>query len=269
MNCRDFESNVLGLDCGEAPGAGAVEHAASCAACREELQAIEDLYSALGDLARHDAAIEAPVYLEASLLKELARSGEQVRATGVTTRWARSRRFRFAIAAAAAAIMVAAVIAVVRWNFVRPNPGAPVGVGRQIQTGSPEPGAHKDDSKDSPAVNPNAVKPDKPQKPDQQTGTGGRVAKEREGNKPSKGMKRGPANPMGRDDFEIATDYFPIDVGSFMQPIDGGQIVRIKVPRSALRSYGLPVDPLRADEAVKADVVLGNDGMARAIRFVR
>jgi hypothetical protein len=266
MNCRDFESNVLGLDRGEAPGAGAVEHAASCAACREELQAIEDLQRALSDLARHDAAIDAPVYLEASLLKKLAQDGKQVRATGVTTRWARSRRLRFAIAAAAAAIMVAAVIAVVRWNFVRPNPGAPVGGGHEIQTGSPEPGAHKDDSKNSLAVKPDAVKPEMP---DQRAAAGGGVAKDREGNKPSRGMKRAAAHPAGREDFEIATDYFPIDVGSFMQPIDGGQIVRIKLPRSALRSYGLPVDPMRADEAVKADVVLGNDGMARAIRFVR
>jgi hypothetical protein len=266
MNCRDFESNVLGLDCGESPSVAALEHAASCPGCRKELEAIGDLRTTLSALARHDAAIEAPVYLEASLLKKLAQGGEQVRATGVTTRWARSRRFRFAIAAAAAAVMITAVIAVVRWNSVGRNQGTPVAGSHDIQT---EPGVHKDDAKTPQHVSSVPVQPGTAEH--QANAHGGRVAsaQEREEKKPSKGTRRGPSRPMGRDDFEIATDYFPIDLGGFMQPIDGGRIVRIKLPKSALRSYGLPVDPLRADEAVNADVVIGNDGMARAIRFVR
>jgi len=51
--------------------------------------------------------------------------------------------------------------------------------------------------------------------------------------------------------------------------MDGGQVMRVELPRSALMSFGLPMDMERAAERIKADVVVGNDGLARAIRFVR
>ena len=47
------------------------------------------------------------------------------------------------------------------------------------------------------------------------------------------------------------------------------QLGRVELPRSSLASFGLPVNLERAGERIKADVVVGNDGMARAIRFVR
>jgi hypothetical protein len=46
-------------------------------------------------------------------------------------------------------------------------------------------------------------------------------------------------------------------------------VLRVELPRSSLASFGLPVNLERAGERIKADVVVGNDGMARAIRFVR
>jgi hypothetical protein len=51
--------------------------------------------------------------------------------------------------------------------------------------------------------------------------------------------------------------------------MDGGQVMRVELPRSALMSFGLPMDMERATERIKADVLVGNDGLARAIRFVR
>lgn len=44
---------------------------------------------------------------------------------------------------------------------------------------------------------------------------------------------------------------------------------RLRLPRTALLGVGLPVNMDRADDSVKADVVFGEDGMARAIRFVK
>ena len=52
-------------------------------------------------------------------------------------------------------------------------------------------------------------------------------------------------------------------------PLTSGQLVRVSVPRSALASLGLPVNPASSSDAVKADVLLGDDGLAHAIRFVR
>ena len=45
--------------------------------------------------------------------------------------------------------------------------------------------------------------------------------------------------------------------------------MRVELPRSALMSFGLPMNMERAGERIKADVVVGEDGLARAIRFVR
>ena len=67
---------------------------------------------------------------------------------------------------------------------------------------------------------------------------------------------------------EIATDFMPLS-GSDLIPIEGGSVVRVELPRSALASFGLPMNMERAGERIKADVVVGNDGLARAIRFVR
>lgn len=66
---------------------------------------------------------------------------------------------------------------------------------------------------------------------------------------------------------EIATDFilltYDSEVGS------DAQLVRVELPRSAMANFGLPVNMDRADQRVKADVLMGADGLARAIRFVQ
>src|SRR5688572_618992 len=68
---------------------------------------------------------------------------------------------------------------------------------------------------------------------------------------------------------EVATDFVPVGYGSAMDLQEGGQLVRVELPRLALASFGLPVNMDRVDERVKADVLVGPDGLARAIRFVK
>lgn len=72
-----------------------------------------------------------------------------------------------------------------------------------------------------------------------------------------------------RGDAAALTDFVPISAGTNSAPLDGGQVVRVEAPRSALASLGLPVDARRANEKVKADLLLAHDGTAHAIRFVR
>lgn len=45
-------------------------------------------------------------------------------------------------------------------------------------------------------------------------------------------------------------------------------VVRVEVPRSAMLAVGLPVSSERVTELVEADVMLGADGLARAVRFI-
>ena len=67
---------------------------------------------------------------------------------------------------------------------------------------------------------------------------------------------------------EIATDFISLTYGAPEVGADA-QLVRMELPRSAMASFGLPVNMDRADQRVKADVLLGADGLARAIRFVQ
>ena len=68
---------------------------------------------------------------------------------------------------------------------------------------------------------------------------------------------------------EIATDFIPLSYVTAANLQDGGQIIRVELPRSALAKFGLPVNMDRYNEKVKADVLFGVDGMAHAIRFVQ
>jgi hypothetical protein len=71
------------------------------------------------------------------------------------------------------------------------------------------------------------------------------------------------------DEAEVVTEFFPLREGEDITALDSLEVVRVELPGSALGEVGLPVDPETMNEPVKADVVLGQDGLARAIRFVR
>jgi hypothetical protein len=68
---------------------------------------------------------------------------------------------------------------------------------------------------------------------------------------------------------EIATDFIPLGNINSTSFQEGGTIMRVELPRSALVRFGLPVNMDRVNEKVKADVWLGVDGLAHAIRFVQ
>src|SRR5215813_8387089 len=68
---------------------------------------------------------------------------------------------------------------------------------------------------------------------------------------------------------EYATDFVPLSYGGVKKPMESGEVIRLEMPRSALIAFGLPVNVDRADTPVKAELLLGEDGMARSIRFLR
>ncbi|MDQ1560452.1 MAG: hypothetical protein QOD32_3512 [Pyrinomonadaceae bacterium] len=72
------------------------------------------------------------------------------------------------------------------------------------------------------------------------------------------------------NETESVTEFISLVAGApAATPLESGQLVRVQLPRAALASLGLPLNAERDNEPVKADVLLGNDGLARAIRFVR
>jgi len=65
---------------------------------------------------------------------------------------------------------------------------------------------------------------------------------------------------------EVVTDFFPLMDPA--PPFERGQLLRVQLPASAMQMVGLPVREDRLAEPVQADVLVGEEGLPRAIRFV-
>ncbi|MCC6363452.1 MAG: hypothetical protein IT165_07990 [Bryobacterales bacterium] len=75
------------------------------------------------------------------------------------------------------------------------------------------------------------------------------------------------SRPLARPE-ENVTQFIPLRYG---KPVESGetlQVVRITLRRADLLRLGLPVAPDGGSGLVKADVLLGEDGLTKAIRFV-
>jgi len=66
---------------------------------------------------------------------------------------------------------------------------------------------------------------------------------------------------------EIVTDFFPLMHPA--PPFGRGKLLRVELPASAMKMVGLPVHEEHLADAVQADVLVGEEGLPRAIRFVK
>ena len=69
-------------------------------------------------------------------------------------------------------------------------------------------------------------------------------------------------------DLAADGEFVVLPTAAPVGPSDGWNLVRVQLPRSAMITAGLRVSADRAAELVQADVMLGADGQARAIRFL-
>jgi cytoskeletal protein RodZ len=65
-----------------------------------------------------------------------------------------------------------------------------------------------------------------------------------------------------------ANQFTELPFSNAALPLDQATVVRVTLPASALRQAGVVVNEDNADAMVKADVVLGMDGLPRGIRLV-
>jgi hypothetical protein len=55
--------------------------------------------------------------------------------------------------------------------------------------------------------------------------------------------------------------------GSLPQETDDAAIVRVRMQRGALSSFGLPVNEERLSDWIQVDLLVGQDGQPKAVRF--
>ena len=243
MNCQKFESVVSELARGQMMAAEqraeALAHGDVCDDCAARLNDEQMLTLGLQSLAADMESLEAPGELEPKLL-------EAFRARPAFGKSVPLRvNPRYWIAAIAAMLLIAISLVVFSWTK-RPtaNPGL------AVKHEEPQPKeVVQDIEKPAALESPQPVK--------------------RKRNRPLSSRRADTASVANHVTKEIATDFIPL---TYMGPAslqEGGQIIRVQLPRSALANFGLPVNMDRYNEKVKADVIYGVDGMARAIRLVQ
>jgi hypothetical protein len=70
------------------------------------------------------------------------------------------------------------------------------------------------------------------------------------------------------DDGADDDGFIPLPNAERVGPNDDVNVVRMELSRSAMLVVGLDVSPERVSERVEAEVMLGPDGLARAVRFM-
>jgi hypothetical protein len=63
-------------------------------------------------------------------------------------------------------------------------------------------------------------------------------------------------------------DFVALTYGEELGELESLQVVSVELPRTALAALGWPAGEGAPGESVRADVIVGYDGVARAIRFV-
>jgi hypothetical protein len=68
---------------------------------------------------------------------------------------------------------------------------------------------------------------------------------------------------------EEETDgFYPLPEAEALPAVENAMVVRVQLPVSSLQLMGVPVNEESADLSVQADLLLGQDGLARAVRLV-
>ena len=79
--------------------------------------------------------------------------------------------------------------------------------------------------------------------------------------------RRGSTPPSSARDVQLATSFVMVPGAASLPPMESGSLVRLDLPVSVLPSLGV-TPPATGRATVKADLVIGQDGLTRAVRLV-
>ena len=255
MNCQRFDDVINDVAREQIMDAAlrheAFLHSGECPACAARLNDERALTHQLRDFALMTKSMSAPERVEVHLLE--AFNSQSLVRTGPIRR---SSGGRYWLAAVAALVLIFCGLFIARSRQARPPRQASA-------TNLPErPESDKQEVSKASSLRSLVEKEIKNQHPAAVRSRSIRYRKEPPLSPASNALG---ANPLYT---EITTDFLPVTYGSMANLDAGGQIVRVELPRATMATFGLPVNMERSDEKIKADVLLGVDGLAHAIRFV-
>ncbi|HEY6401470.1 MAG TPA: hypothetical protein VI479_08670 [Blastocatellia bacterium] len=257
MSCREFEPIIIDLARGRSveamARATALAHLDRCARCvsafEEQLALTAGIRVATESLANQGASPR----VEDALRRAFREQAERLKATAPASRasgrasviWGWSWRL-----AGAAAILLLALLA---------------GVGRLK---SP-PANQKQAATDLPAA-PSIAVPGQEQNSQtriDRRGDHNQNTARKSANSRRLSARRG-VRPGAALADDLTTGFYPLVEEGEMVPLESGVIVRVEAPVSTLITLGLPITAENNARPVQADILLGQDGLARAIRFL-
>jgi hypothetical protein len=275
MNCENFENVIVDIARGQLIGASLREeatlHTRACPTCAARLARQQNLTVALKALVLLDENQKADHQIEANLLsafRNQAKTNSLPPAviSELPQRPTRSRRVYWWAAAAALILLTLSLVALRLQNH-KPTPQPQIVHQQSPENQTPQ---NQDATASGKSGQEEVAPGSHPATPQKQVEAANRNLNHRAdrhnrqlvANRP----KANPGTVNHKPAEEIATNFIPL----YNIPMtEGGQLVRVELPRSALASFGLPINTSVADKPIKADVVIGYDGIARAIRFVQ
>ncbi len=73
--------------------------------------------------------------------------------------------------------------------------------------------------------------------------------------------------PSAEEDADAS--FYPLPEAEALPAVENAMVVRVQLPVSSLQLMGVPVGEERADASVQADLLLGQDGLARGVRLAQ
>lgn len=236
MNCREFERTIIdGNHLMEASTeARLLAHAETCAQCSARLNREQRMTAALRAVAANDAAINAPERIKLALRRVF----DEQAAAALPPVLMRSARRKLLWGMTAAAMLLLSTIITALW----------------LRT--------SDEKVDNtPSVLADPQKPPVAVAREQgSVGTHSATVARTSG----KTIRRHKL-PVKNED---AAGLLPLTFVARPGPTEFIQTVRVEISRAKLLSMGLPVNVDRGEGMVKAEIIIGEDGVARAVRIL-
>lgn len=68
---------------------------------------------------------------------------------------------------------------------------------------------------------------------------------------------------------ETKSEFFPLTYAANAKAVQNGMLMRVEVPKTTLIAMGIQVNEKHANELIKAEVMMGDDGVAYGIRLIQ
>lgn len=265
MNCRNFENNIRALLRNQLPASAAGEqllnHAENCRRCAGILEAEKSLLAGFRAAFDDIASEIVPPRIEANLLAAFNSQTALQAAPAVknisnpTKHW---RQTGLALAAAAVIVVVCLV-------GIRQTELIFSGQNQEVLRASARPLTPPDLSFpniDEPVLNPPDGAYKQPNIRRQKSPRSKAIAAV------SRVKTRSAVKKSVTPDAQDKARFFPLAEADEFVSLESGQLVRVEVSVSSLIKLGIPVKTEKGIESIQADLLIGQDGIARAIRPV-